>query len=109
MRFFFSLLHFIRFARHTYGAYLPIKTVLGQSPLSVKNNTLMKIRHAAAIVNIYLSKCIFRWLGEKYDGVRACWHPSNRKVYPFILSPYVLYWLYIICVKGRGFTQFVNP
>ena len=22
-----------------------------------------------------------RWIGEKYDGVRCCWHPHYRKVY----------------------------
>ena len=24
----------------------------------------------------------FRWLGEKYDGLRCCWHPIKRMGYP---------------------------
>ena len=25
-----------------------------------------------------------RWLGEKYDGIRCCWNPLRRRVYPFL-------------------------
>ena len=25
---------------------------------------------------------VFRWLGEKYDGVRCCWNPRSRTLYP---------------------------
>ena len=24
-----------------------------------------------------------RWIGEKYDGIRVCWHPELRHLYPF--------------------------
>lgn len=23
------------------------------------------------------------WMGEKYDGVRCCWHPGNKLLYPY--------------------------
>jgi hypothetical protein len=26
-------------------------------------------------------KYLFRWLGEKYDGIRYCWNPKNKIVY----------------------------
>lgn len=22
-----------------------------------------------------------RWIGEKYDGIRFCWHPGNQSLY----------------------------
>jgi hypothetical protein len=25
---------------------------------------------------------IKRWLGEKYDGIRACWDPRTKQLYP---------------------------
>ena len=30
----------------------------------------------------------YRWLGEKYDGVRCCWVPSNLSLYP---RPFILH------------------
>lgn len=32
------------------------------------------------ITLVYLLWC--RWIGEKYDGVRICWHPVHKKGYP---------------------------
>lgn len=28
-----------------------------------------------------LSILFFRWMGEKFDGVRACWNPNTRFMY----------------------------
>ena len=34
---------------------------------------------------------VSRWLGEKYDGMRCCWNPIQRKLYPsFRLYYFVL-------------------
>ena len=36
---------------------------------------------------------IYRWLGEKYDGLRCCWNPKNHTMYPlffFALLPLFL-------------------
>jgi hypothetical protein len=31
-----------------------------------------------------------RWVGEKYDGVRVCWHPTLQKPYPH----FVIYFIF---------------
>lgn len=32
------------------------------------------------------------WIGEKYDGVRACWNSSEQQLYPiFELGSYFLF------------------
>ena len=36
---------------------------------------------------------MFRWLGEKYDGVRCVWHPSKLQLYPNILYIYTFIFL----------------
>ena len=30
-------------------------------------------------------KKICRWMGEKFDGIRACWNPSTRTLYVYYL------------------------
>lgn len=27
------------------------------------------------------------WLGEKYDGIRCCWHSAKARLYPHFLVP----------------------
>ena len=33
------------------------------------------------LINLINNLLLYRWMGEKYDGVRACWHPGNMKFY----------------------------
>lgn len=36
------------------------------------------------VLSPYLFQLIFlysRWMGEKYDGVRCCWHPLDQQLY----------------------------
>lgn len=33
------------------------------------------------------------WIGEKYDGVRACWNSSEQQLYP-ILNLVVIFYLF---------------
>lgn len=42
---------------------------------------------------IFIVIFIFRWLGEKYDGIRYCWNPIQSQVYhiSFIVSFFSLF------------------
>ena len=35
---------------------------------------------------LFLLLTLFRWMGEKYDGIRFCWVPAAKAMYPFIFS-----------------------
>ena len=35
------------------------------------------------LINVVKLKLLTRWLGEKYDGIRSCWNPRRKKLYPF--------------------------
>ena len=36
--------------------------------------------------------CSYRWMGEKYDGIRSCWHSQLRIGYPDpVLIPHFTY------------------
>ena len=37
-----------------------------------------------------------RWLGEKYDGIRVCWHPDHQKLYHFSCYLFILSFSYLL-------------
>lgn len=42
---------------------------------------------------------LFRWLGEKYDGLRCCWNPNEKVVYLsvfYFFSPFSLIYYYLL-------------
>ena len=51
----------------------------------------------ASLFYLFILLHMFRWLGEKYDGVRCVWHPSKLQLYPNILYIYT----FIFLKKGR--------
>lgn len=56
--------------------------MLASFPTSINFIDEMSVRNAwywcLLIAGFYPA---FRWLGEKYDGVRLCWHPIQQKLY----------------------------
>ena len=43
-----------------------------------------------------LTIMMFRWIGEKYDGVRICWNPVRSKLYQiccFVLFCFVFFFV----------------
>lgn len=46
-----------------------------------------------------------RWMGEKYDGVRACWNPLVHKLYLLFLLPFTLISHYFIFEFSKIFTK----
>jgi hypothetical protein len=42
----------------------------------------------------FIYNILFRWCSEKYDGIRACWHPSKKTIY--LYSFLYFYFVFVV-------------
>lgn len=63
----------------------------------IKRITIQRTQHK----NKYIAQrtkmlIVIRWMGEKYDGLRACWVPEKKILYLLIFPP--IFFLLVFCI-----------